>query len=314
MRVLVSFTNKHKSEEKFYDACLVEVDSDGGVPKPIDIKHYSLKHPLAGIASLVRWRDSIIFFTDGCMVGQLDRDYHLQNVWAIPIEQAHTAVSVNDELYIAASLKDCVIRSKPLEDRHSVFWKHGLGQKDTIHLNSIAHHQGDFYISAFGPRTDFWHSAHNGYIQNITTGNKVITGLKQPHTLVSYEDDLYYCNSATSDVRKLGGDENLHIEGNGYVRGMAFDKKTLAVATSRGRKRSKSTGKNLVTNFTDPGNPTGECAIHFYQRADRLDDYQHLKTVSLSKYGAEIFDVLSVDDSQTRKPGMWNLFKGFFQK
>jgi hypothetical protein len=313
MKVLASFTNKHKSEEKFHNACLVEIDSQTGKTLPIDIKHYKLNHPLAGIASLVHWEDTIIFFTDGCMVGQLDVNYRLKNVWAIPIEQAHTAVCLDNDIYIAGTAKDSVIRSGFLQDHHSVFWKHGLGEKDTIHLNSIAYHKGEFYISAFGARTDFWHSAQSGYIQNITTGERVVEDLKQPHTLVSEGGYLYYCNSATSDIRKVGSDENLHIEGNGYVRGMAFGKNILAVATSRGRKRSKSTGKEIVTNFTDPGKPVGQCAVHFYTRADCLNDYQHLRTVPLGTYGAEIFDVLLVDGSEQPR-NVWNLFKSFFKK
>jgi len=296
MRVLVSLTNKHGQSKKCPDANLLEIDSKTESITPIRLEHWLLPTPLAGVAPLVFWRDTVVFFTDGCAVGQLDQNYQLKRAWYIPVEQAHTTVCVNDKLYIAANVRDCVIESEPFDERHTVFWKDNPGRKDTIHLNSIAHHQGDFYISAFGPRKDFWHSSREGYIQNITTGDKVVTGLQQPHSLLSHGDELYYCVSAASEVRRLGDpDDCLVVDERSYVRGLAITDEMLVVGTSKGRKKSKSTGQDLLTNFTDPGLPTGHCALHFYRRGIHLQDAQLEKTVLLDDYGPEIFDILPVD-------------------
>ena len=297
MKVLVSLTNKHGKSRLHPDVNLVEINSETGNIKPIHLKHWMLPEPMIGIAPLVFWRDTVVFFTDGCAVGQLGPDYKLQKVWYIPVEQAHTTVCVDDKLYIAANVRDCVIESEPLNERHLVYWKDNPGRQDTIHLNSIAHHQGEFYISAFGPRQEnFWHSSREGYIQNITTGEKVVTGLRQPHSLLSYENELYYCSSSTSEVCRLGDPEDrLLVDERSYVRGLAMTPEMLVVGTSKGRKKSKSTGKDLVTNFTDPGLPVGHCAVHFYQRGPRLVDSKLLKSVVLDDYGSELFDILPVD-------------------
>jgi len=263
-----------------------------GRVKPISTEHYKFKHPASGIASLVRYKDSLIFFTDNCMVGQLNKQYQVERVWTIPIRHSHSVVCVDDKFYIASTSRDCVVESVPFEDKHKIFWKDNPGRQDTIHLNSIAHRNGEFFITAFGPRKEFWHSADAGYVKNITTGEMVVTGLKQPHTVTNVKDELYYCNSATSEVRKVGSDYSLVVDPNSYVRGMAFTDTMLAVATSKGRKKSKSTGKDLVTNFTDPGNPTGHCAVHFYKRAEKLCDYKKVRWVNLDDYGSEIFDVV----------------------
>jgi uncharacterized protein DUF4915 len=311
MRVLVSLTNKFGKSKIQPDICLLEIDSYDGKIKPIPTNHYALKNPLAGIAGLVRYQDGIIFFTDGCKIGRLDNQYQVTDVGAIPIEQAHTAVWVDDKLYIAATHQDCVIESAPFQDKHQVFWEDNGGRKDTIHLNSIAYHNGAFYVTAFGPRKDFWHSAEAGYVKNITTGEIAVSGLKQPHTLCSvmdgtYPGGLYFCNSSSGEVCLMGSEDRLLVDSRSYIRGMSFSDDILAVTTSKGRSKSKSTGKELVTNFTDPGQPIGHCAISFYQRASRLNDYKKIRTVLLDSYGSEIFDVLSVDGF-VKKSTLWEI-------
>lgn len=305
MRVLVSLTNKHGKSKVHPDINLVEVDFSDGSIKPIPVEHPLLPKPLVGIAPLVFWRDSIVFFTDGCAVGQLDRNYKLKKVWYIPVEQAHTTVNVDDKLYIAANVRDCVIESQPDKEQHTVFWKDNPGRVDTLHVNSIAHYQGDFYISAFGPRKDLWHTSEGGYIQNITTGEKVVTGLKQPHSLLVYGNQLYYCVSSCGEIRRLGGDDCLRVADRSYLRGLAMNDSYIVAGTSKGRKKSKSTGKDLVTNFTDPGKPVGNCAVHLYSRSFPLDTCERLKTVYLDDYATEIFDILPLDGWLPPKPKGW---------
>jgi len=296
MKVIVSLTNKHGKSKKYPDICLLEVSSGfwrgwGSKIKPIPTEHCRLNVPLSGIASLVAYKDGLIFFTDNYKVGWLNKQYQVEEVWTIPIKHPHSVVCIDDVLYIASTSRDCVIKSVPFKDRHEVFWKDNTGRQDTIHLNSVAHRDGEFFVTAFGPRKEFWHSAESGYVKNITTGEMVETDLKQPHTIINVKGELYFCNSATSEVCKVGDSDRLVVDPHSYVRGMAFTDKMLAVATSKGRKKSKSTGKDLITNFTDPGNPTGQCALHFFERAYKLSDYKLIRSVNLDDYGSEIFDV-----------------------
>lgn len=305
MRVLVSLTNKHGRSERCPDINLLEVDFSDGSIKPIPLEHPRLSKPLVGVAPLVFWRDTIVFFTDGCAVGQLDRNYKLLKVWYIPVEQAHTTVCVDDKLYIAANVRDCVIESEPDKEKHTVFWKDNPGRVDTLHVNSIAHHRGDFYISAFGPRKDLWHTSDNGYIQNITTGEKVVIGLKQPHSLLSDSGKLYYCVSSRGEIQCVGSAERLKVSEHSYLRGLAMTPEHIVAGTSKGRKKSKSTGQDLVTNFTDPGKPVGHCAVHLYARKQYLDDCELLETIILDDYGSEIFDVLPLDGWLPPKKKSW---------
>lgn len=296
MKVLVSLTNKFGKSKLFPEICLLEVDSCTGNIKPIEISHPRIPSPLTGVGGLTFYQDSILFFADGCMVGQLNKDYKVINAWPVPIEQAHSIIYVDGKLYTAATNNDCIIESTPFKDRHTTYWEDNPNRKDTIHVNSVAHCCNSFYVTAFGPRKDFWHSAESGYIKNITTGEIIEQNLKQPHTLCNVNNELYYCNSATSEVCKYRSTKRLKVDSYSYVRGLAFTKKYLAVATSKGRTKSKSTGKDLVSNFTDPGNPCGHCAIHFYRRAATLDEYKHITTINLDDYGSEIFDLLPLDN------------------
>lgn len=311
MKVLVSLTNKFGNSKKDPNICLLEIDSENKKIAPILTEHENLPKQLTGIAALTYFQNQVIFFTDRCQVGILDKNYQVTKTWGIPIEYAHSAIEYDNKLYIAASSVDGVIQSDPNRNIHVSYWQANNDRKDTLHINSIARDQNNFYITGFGKRGDFWHTAQNGFIKNITTGETLIDGLKQPHTLICYLNKpysyLYYCNSATSEVKCITTNQknpqlsnnSLLIDSDSYVRGMCFspDHKTLAVATSKGRKKSKSTGKDLITNFTDKGESTGHCAIHFYKSNidyPNLFDYKHFETIILDDWGIEIYDVLNV--------------------
>jgi hypothetical protein len=317
MKVLVSLTNKLGKSKLFPNICLLEIDSCNGAVKPVKLEHPNypdLANHLSGCTGLAFHQNTILVATFGCLYVQLNNKYQVIRVWRVPVEQAHSIISVDGKIYTASTVNDSVVESIPFQDSHNIFWAKDISNRrtDTIHVNSVAHCKGTFYISAFGPKDDLWNTARLGFIKKVPTGEVIIDSLTHPHTLTSFDGELYYCNSSTSEVCKVGSSEKLVVDPSSYARGMAFTDKVFAVATSRGRTKSKSTGKVLVNNLTHSGEPTGHCAVHFYERAPTLSKYRLIKKVNLNDYGSEIFDLLPLDGF-LKKPGFLSGFKGWLK-
>lgn len=165
-------------------------------------------------------------------------------------------------------------------------WSPSGANSDQHHLNSVAIVNGDLLCSAFGPRkTDKWSSAANGYIYNVTRRRTVVTGLRQPHSLLHRGAVTYYCDSPRSAVCEIGGGVVARAEG--YVRGLGFLGSNLLVGSSVGR--TGSSAARTVENAADEGELAGRCAVTRYD----IKTHRTLGVTDLSAYGTEVYDILS---------------------
>src|SRR5262249_43484682 len=134
---------------------------------------------------------------------------------------------------------------------------------DLNHVNSVAWVNGHLWCSCFGPmKGERWSTATDGYIFDVTANQVIKRGIYHPHSLCQYRNATYYCESVHSTFCQLYGYEHTF---NGYTRGIAFSSPSQAIiATSLGRKISRS--QNLlygIGNIPD-GVVEGECAFHSY--------------------------------------------------
>ncbi|MEO6365893.1 MAG: DUF4915 domain-containing protein [Luteimonas sp.] len=114
------------------------------------------------------------------------------------------------------------------------------GEPDSVHLNSIAFHEGRLLATIFG-RFD----AHRGYkghtsgageVIDVASGRTLIGGLSQPHSLVSREGALWLCDSEAGALKCYRNFELAHVvQLGGYARGLAFGRDTVHVGLSRSR-------------------------------------------------------------------------------
>lgn len=115
------------------------------------------------------------------------------------------------------------------------------GERDSWHINCLCLWNDEVFFSAFG---DFRHhreykgaSASAGFVQNLETGNRIISGLSQPHSLVPSGENLLLANSESMELREYGRDGQLlrAIKLGGYVRGIAEDNGIVYVGLSKTR-------------------------------------------------------------------------------
>lgn len=209
------------------------------------------------------------------------------------VADCHSILTIKNKLYIVSTGTDEVLCYDILNDvvsASSVFWQASDARKDTHHINSIIEKDGDILISAFGKKTgQFWSTATNGYIYNITKGIYVKEEIYHPHSLSVKDGRVYYSDSQNNTFCSIE-DANPLFGLNGYTRGVTWLSDDLVcMASSIGRRVSKSTG--LIANPADPGEIAGECNLIIGNIVSR----EIIKQVDLSWFGPEIYDLLTLD-------------------
>ena len=114
------------------------------------------------------------------------------------------------------------------------------GEPDSIHLNCLCWYQGRLLASVFG---DF--ATHRGYkgntsgrgeVRDVLSGETLISGLSQPHTLRMVGSDLALCNSESGEILIYRDYDCIRrIQVGGYVRGMAIGTDCFYVGVSLSR-------------------------------------------------------------------------------
>lgn len=284
--LLISFSNLGSAQA----SSLMRYDTQDGSINWVDmgLAHEITISSTTGICAAENRLYVLAIRSDVTHIFAFDRT-SLAPLWhqALPeIIDAHSIAIEGQHAYIVSTGTDEVMRYRITEKTlvaPQVAWTPSSAGKDTHHLNSVTNHQGNMYVTGFGPKkSERWSSADDGYIYNLTQDTYIKTGVYHPHTLISHNGTLYYCDSSRAAFSNMDGPL---VELEGYVRGACFSSKTVAyIGTSMGRKVSKSTG--IVNNPADNGEDWGFCGI------TRFDT--HSKTTSaidLSQYGREIYDV-----------------------
>ncbi len=164
-----------------------------------------------------------------------------------------------------------------------VVWAASDTGRDTHHLNSVAVVDGRLLATGFGPKTGERHSsATDGFVHDLGADTRVLGNLWHPHSVTATPRGGLVCESSRSWVVDLSGREV--ATANGYVRGLAADGTDLLIASSIGRKESRS--QPGVSNPADPGAPEGHCTVQ------RTPEHGWSTTVDVGHFGREIYDLL----------------------
>ena len=209
------------------------------------------------------------------------------------VRDAHSIAYFDRKCYIVSSGTDSIIEFSP-EDGERVFWRANDGGADTIHLNSVLWDDGGCWVTAFGPKLGpLWSSADHGYVLNVLTGERQMTTLYHPHSLVKADGVFYVCESTPMRVRNSAG-LDVCIP-RGYLRGLAVESGHILVGCTRGRKTSKSTG-TLIDNSADPGEPSGEPGLAIYRTGESRVAPEFDCFIDLSEYADEVYDIVATPD------------------
>jgi hypothetical protein len=159
---------------------------------------------------------------------------------------------------------------------------------DMNHLNGLCDSPDGLILSAFGLRTDqSWASATNGFILNVKRRERIRTGLQHPHSPFVLGQSIVFCQSRTTSVETVSCDRRQELPG--YTRGICKCGEDFFVATSVGRKTSRSTGQ-VIENPGVAGVVAGGCTINRL----KTGDFGLVSTYQAPLAIGEIYDLMTV--------------------
>lgn len=155
------------------------------------------------------------------------------------IDDLHDVFIDGESCYVVSTRGNEIVRfdSDGIEQRRWTF----PGERDAWHINCLARWNGRLVFSAFADRPE--HRAYKeppfdvGFVQDLETSERLITGLFQPHSLVADSECLLLANSGESEIRAYGRSGVLLRERrlDGYTRGLALRGGVLYVGLSKSR-------------------------------------------------------------------------------
>lgn len=113
--------------------------------------------------------------------------------------------------------------------------------KDSWHVNCLGVWQGRVVFSAFGEFTEYrsWkdRAGGQGFVQDLLTGKRLITGLSMPHTPVAVGNHLLLANSQDQEIHEYDAHGMLlrRKRLDGFTRGICLDQGVVYVGLSKGR-------------------------------------------------------------------------------
>lgn len=239
---------------------------------------------------------------------------------------ARQAEGIAELRCVRAPTVECVVLTRESLDLHDVLWHDGRlyavatqinavleldartyaelrrwtlpGEPDSQHLNSVCIHDGRILGSRFGRFEE-----HRGYkgatrgageVVDLETGEIVIDGLSQPHTLRSFDGMLWLCDSEAHALRAYRDFEvAVDVGLDGYTRGLAFGPGHVYVGLSRSR--------------NDSGDGVDTACIVVLERGN----WQEVARIALPTN--EIYDIVTTDTpiSLLREAALEEAFAAF---
>jgi Domain of unknown function (DUF4915) len=196
----------------------------------------------------------ICFGETGLVWAQQDKDgrYLIEvkedSVKSVEVAQApldiHDVLVDQNLIYLAATQSNEVICVDSNYNRVNS-WRLP-GEEDSSHLNSVAIYRGELIASIFGSFTKHREYKEGtlglGKIINVRTGEVLIDGLSQPHSLTVKDDLLYFCSSEEKKLYVYDGKRIINtVLLPGYARGVAVGDNYIYVGISLSR--------NIETNL-----------------------------------------------------------------
>lgn len=115
------------------------------------------------------------------------------------------------------------------------------GEKDAKHLNCLALWNQRVVFCAFGDFTEHRQykgkTEQAGFVQDLHSGERLISGLSQPHSLFAVGEHLLLANSETKELREYDRSGRLLRSKtlDGYTRGIGVQNGKIYVGLSRSR-------------------------------------------------------------------------------
>jgi hypothetical protein len=234
-KYLVTFCNA--GSPKF---CII---SEKGIEKTIDLRQKQLGIAVGGGITGAAFHQSQLFLglqTSEGLLLVLGRDFEAIKAFQVTeCKDIHGMRSLGDKLLLISTGSDQVLSFDPANDEIAAFWSDSPSLSDMTHLNDITGAGDKIYCSRFGIRRP--NSMRNGEVVEITSGDIISAGLREPHSITAFGQELFVLESPTGDLLRLRkGFAPQRVLGIvGYARGLAVNETHFAIGKSGYRMNSR---------------------------------------------------------------------------
>lgn len=258
-----------------------------------------------GGSGLARWGEGFMLALQG---GEriLELNAHLDIVASRPIRggaDLHGLCAFRDGLAAVSCGRDAILfwrPDEPLSPR--VLYASGQ-ERDALHINDICVHDGRLVACAFGLSQA--NAVRAGRVFDVESGASLIEGLREPHSVRSFDGALYCLESTTGRLyrAKSGAPAELVASFAGYTRGFAKTDSHMVVGRSAFRPRSRSrAGLDRKPAFDSRARDDAEhmlCGVYI-----GAADASRFEFVDLSDVASEIYDIAPVDMGNVRREAL----------
>ena len=161
------------------------------------------------------------------------------------VKQPHSLAFHEGYLYIVSTGNNSIFRLPynrkfGKEELHS---RLDEADSDRIHLNSLAVFDNQLIVSCFGLQKGN-NFIRSGYVKNVSYNNILMEGIREPHSLVNYNNALYVLESTTGCLYEIipGKKCQLVKEFSSYARGLAFQDNDIFIVRNAHRRLSRNLG------------------------------------------------------------------------
>jgi len=168
-----------------------------------------------------------------------DDSVHLISGVSANFDDVHDVLWEDDHCYVVGTSGNEIIKLSRRGDelQRWVF----PGDMDSWHINCLGIWSGRVVFSAFGDFREHLgykgRSLEAGFVQDLLSGERLISGLSQPHSLVAFEDRLFLANSEQREIIEVSADGNiLRVKQlDGYTRGIVIIENIIYIGLSCSR-------------------------------------------------------------------------------
>lgn len=301
------------------DFGLACVDSRSGETSIVDLRGIRPRFPYFGMTGLARFGEGYVVGLQGYVLWKgglafLDRDLRLLDVVKLQrVRDIHSIVALDDSLYIVSTGTDEIVCYTPADGSERVVFAATTAGTDTVHMNGLCMHQGRLVASMFGPKRE--RVLRSGRVIDVGSGEVLLEGLRQPHSISSCGDYMLVLDSLTGQLVKFNAGKSIEdwVVSSGYARGLCWSDGRLIIGRSRRRQSVGGTRWSVSTTLSLLNAHGGEHA----QGGLLIRDFGGENAGIRFPWGpCEIYDVLPLDHAPAFEPlpGPWVRAWGAFNR
>lgn len=211
------------------------------------------------------------------------------------VRQPHSLAFHEDHLYIVSTGNNSIYRL-PYNNKFGQEELHlclDEAKTDQIHLNSLVFFENQLIVSCFGANKGN-NLIRSGYIKNVSYDRILLEGIREPHSLVTYNNALYVLESVSGCLYQIipGQKCQLFKEFSSYARGLAFQDNEIFIVRNAYRRLSRQLGGRKQTPLIDITAELCEWQRSWICRS-KFDENTYQKK-DFTAFAFEVYDIVSL--------------------